>query len=132
LYSGRGRYKKISDKNFKQNLNVGDTVRIAKEKFTFEKGFTPNWTDEIFKVSKVIRSIPNSYEIVDLNNENVLGKFYEKELQKVTVSKDTPFAIDKILQIKGKGVSRKLLVRWRGYSASLIPGFVKAIYSKNE
>jgi hypothetical protein len=118
LYGGHGRYNRLSlHSNEPDYFNVGDTVRIAKEKFTFEKGFTPNWTDETFKVSKVIKSYPITYEIADLKNEQVLGKFYKQELQKVFVNKETVFAIDKILESRGKGASRKLLVRWRGYSS---------------
>ncbi|KAF4520552.1 hypothetical protein B566_EDAN008751 [Ephemera danica] len=117
LYGGFGRYKKITFSSTPvKTYMVGDSVRIAKEKFTFEKGFSPNWTDEIFKISKVLNTSPVTYEIVDLNNEKILGKFYEKEIQMVSVNKKSTFEIDKILKTKGKGNSRMLLVRWRGYS----------------
>ena len=34
-------------------FHVGDKVRIVKKKGTFEKGFTPNWTEEMFTVTAV-------------------------------------------------------------------------------
>ena len=80
-------YKKDSrDKVF--NFEVGQTVRITKYKHIFEKGYTPKWTDEIFKVKYKIPRDPVVYKIEDLNNEEIEGVFYEPELQKVTLLKD--------------------------------------------
>jgi hypothetical protein len=58
---------------------------------------------------------PIVYEIKDLSGEIITGTFYEYELQKVAVSDETPFKIEKILDSKGRGVSRQYLVRWKGY-----------------
>ena len=80
-------YKKDSrDKVF--NFEVGQTVRITKYKHIFEKGYTPKWTDEIFKVKYQIPRDPVVYKIEDLNNEEIEGVFYEPELQKVTLLKE--------------------------------------------
>ena len=80
-------YKKNSrDKVF--NFEVGQTVRITKYKHIFEKGYTPKWTDEIFKVKYQIPRDPVVYKIEDLNNEEIEGVFYEPELQKVTLLKE--------------------------------------------
>ena len=62
-------------------FKVGDRVRITKKKKFFEKGYTPNWTNEIFVIDKVIDTNPVTYKIKDLNNEEIIGSFYEKELQ---------------------------------------------------
>ena len=61
---------------------MGDKVRIGKKKKTFEKGFTPNWTEEIFVVDQVIHTNPVTFKLVDLMGEEVTGSFYEQELQK--------------------------------------------------
>jgi hypothetical protein len=80
-------YKKDSrDKVF--NFEVGQTVRITKYKHIFEKGYTPKWTDEIFKVKYQIPRDPVVYKIEDLNNEEIEGVFYEPVLQKVTLLKE--------------------------------------------
>jgi hypothetical protein len=77
-------YKKDSrDKVF--NFEVGQTVRITKYKHIFEKGYTPKWTDEIFKVKYQIPRDPVVYKIEDLNHEEIEGVFYEQELQKVSL-----------------------------------------------
>ena len=61
----------------------GDTVRISKYKSTFTKGYEANFTEELFKVIKVISSYPNVYEIKDLKSQPIIGKFYEEEFSGV-------------------------------------------------
>ena len=60
---------------------VGDTDRISKYKSTFTKCYEANFSEELFKVVKVMRGDPNVYEIEDLEGEPIIGKFYEEELQ---------------------------------------------------
>ena len=50
----------------KPKFKVGYRVRISKKTKTFEKGFTPNWTDELFIVSAVRLTKPVTYNIKDL------------------------------------------------------------------
>ena len=59
-------------------FNVGDRVRIPKFKNIFAKGYTPNWSREIF----VINTVPYTYNLKDLNDEEIIGSFYDRELQK--------------------------------------------------
>lgn len=60
---------------------VNDRVRISRYKKTFEKGYAPNWTKEIFIIKSIKNTDPITYTIKDLNDENILGSFYEQELQ---------------------------------------------------
>ena len=62
--------------------NVDDRVRISKFKNIFAKGYTPNWSKEIFIISKINNTVPYTYNIKDLNGEEIIGSFYDKELQK--------------------------------------------------
>ena len=66
------------DRRFK----VGDRVRISKFKNIFAKGYTPNWSREIFIVDKINDTVPYTYNIKDLNGEEIIGSFYDRELQK--------------------------------------------------
>ena len=66
-------------KIIKPKFKVGDRVRILKKKKTFEKGFTPNWTEELFTVSAMKLTKPVTYNIKDPK-----GAFYQQELQKAT------------------------------------------------
>lgn len=106
---------KITARKQKPKLKVGDHVRISKTKRTFEKGYETNWSDEVFTISSVIKRNPPVYTITDLDGEVIEGIFYEVELQRVVITDETTFKIDKILEERGKGASRKLLVKWKGY-----------------
>jgi len=92
-------------------FKVGDKVRISKKKKTFEKGFTPNWTEEVFTIVKVKSTSPVTYEIEDTKGEPVKGSFYEEELQK---SKQQIFRIEKVLRRRRDEV----FVKWKGYNNS--------------
>ena len=76
----------------------------------FDKGYTPNWTEEVFVVDKVLSTKPVTYEIVDSMGEEIEGTFYEKELQK---AKQQTFRIEKVSRCDKK---KKALVKWKGYS----------------
>ena len=72
--------KESNDKDPK--FKVGNHVRISKYKNIFAKGYTPNWSEEVFVVSKIKSTVPWTYVINGLNREEITGTFYEKELQK--------------------------------------------------
>ena len=57
-------------------------VRISKFKNIFAKGYTPNWSKEIFIVNKINDTVPCTYNIKDLDGEEIIGSFYDRELQK--------------------------------------------------
>ena len=92
-------------------FKVGDHVRISKYKNIFAKGYTQNWSEEVFVVSTIKDTVPWTYAISDLNGELITGSFYEKELQKTTQEK---FRIEKVLKRKRD----KLYVKWKGYDNS--------------
>ena len=82
---------------------------MEKKKKKIEKGFTPNWTEEIFVVDQVIHSSPVTFKLVDLLGEEVTGSFYEQELQK---NNQEVFRVEKVLfEENGKS-----FVKWKGYS----------------
>ena len=72
--------KEVNDKDPK--FKVGDHVRISKNKNIFAKGYTPNCSEEVFVIKRVKNTVPRTYVINDLNDEEIIGTFYEKELQK--------------------------------------------------
>ena len=101
--------KEVNDKDIK--FKVGDHVRISKYKNIFAKGYTPNWTEEIFVIKEIKNTVPWTYVINDLNGGEIIGTFYEKELQKINQQE---FRIEKVIKKKGN----KLYVRWKGYDNS--------------
>ena len=99
-------------KDIKPKFSVGDRVTISKNKTTLEKGYTTTWTEEIFTIAEVKRTSPVTYRMADLNGEEIMGTFYEPELQKTS---QELFRIEKVIK-RGK---KKSIVKWKGYSDNL-------------
>ncbi|KAL9986292.1 hypothetical protein ACROYT_G000416 [Oculina patagonica] len=96
----------------KPKFKVGDKVRISKYKrIVFDKGYTPNWSEEMFVITKIQHTNPITYKLKDLNNEDIQGSFYEPELLK---AKQDVFRIDKVIRRDYK--KKQALVKWKGYS----------------
>ena len=88
--------KEVNDGDPK--FKIGDHVKISKYKNIFAKGYMPNWSEEVFVISKIKNTVPCTYVINDLSREEIIGTFYEKELQK-TDQKE--FRMEKVLKKKG-------------------------------
>ena len=106
-------YAEYNEESNKRNpkFKVGNDVRISKYKNIFAKGYVPNWSEEVFVFSKIKNTVPWTYVINDLNGEEIIGRFYGKELQKTNQKE---FKIEKVLKRKGD----KLYVKWKGYDNS--------------
>ena len=100
-------------------FKIGDHVRISKYKNIFAKEYTPNWSEEIFVVKKK-KTVPWTYVISDLNREEIVGSFYEKELQRTNQKE---FRIEKGIKRKGN----KLYVKYMDMIILLILGLIKRI-----
>ena len=66
--------KESNDKDPK--FKVGDHVRLSKYKNISAEGNTRNWSDEVFVIIKVKSTVPWTYVINDLNNEEIIETFY--------------------------------------------------------
>ncbi len=106
----RNLYGGIDNSTKPAKFKVGDAVRISKKKSIFEKGYTPRWTEEVFRVVEVQVTTPVTYKLEDLNEEKIDGSFYEAELQK---TEQGVFRIEKVLRRDKK--NGMVLVKWRGY-----------------
>ena len=76
-------------------------MRVTRKKDTFEKGFTPNWSEEMFTVSEVKHTNPITYSVKD--------ELEEQELQATT---QEIFRIERVIRRAGN----RAYVKWRGYS----------------
>ena len=77
--------KEINDEDLK--FKMCDIVRISKYKNVFAKGYVPNWSVEVFVIKKVKITVPLAIVIIALKGEEIVGTFYEKELQKKQIKK---------------------------------------------
>ena len=104
---------------------VGDHVRISKYKNIFVKGYAPNWSEEVFGVSKTKNTVPWTTAISDLNGEEVTRSFYEKELQKTSQKnlEQKKYLKEKLINCMSNGKSMIVV---------LINGLIKKISYRNE
>ena len=87
--------KEVNDKDPK--FKFVDPVRISKYKNIFAKGYMSNWSEEIFIISKIKNTVPWTYVLNDLNGEEIIGTFYEKESQ---ATNQQEFRIEKVIKRK--------------------------------
>ena len=99
----------------KHKFKMGDKVRISKIKRKFEKGYLPNFSKEIFTISKQVPRHPPVYKLKDYDGEELQGMFYGPELQKIIKNNDV-YQVEKILKKHGKSKNAQYLVKLLGYS----------------
>ena len=92
-------------------FKVGDNVKISKYENIFAKGYAPNWSEIFFVINQIKNTVPWTYVVSDLNGEEIIGIFYEKELQKTNQQE---FRMEKVIKRK----VNKLYVKCKGYSNS--------------
>ena len=88
--------KEINDEDHK--FKIGDIVRISKYKNIFAKIYVPNWSEEVFVNKKVKNTVPWTYVINYLKCKEIVGTFYEKELQKTNQKE---IRVQKVIKRKG-------------------------------
>ena len=89
----------------------GDKVRLNKKHRPFKKGYLPGWTEEVFLIQDVKRRPLVTYKLTEWDGTPIKGTFYEKDVQKVHVSDESLFRVEKVLKRKGPFV----LVEWKGW-----------------
>jgi transposase InsO family protein len=97
-------------------FKVGDTVRISKNKAAFDKGYLPNWSEEVFRVDRIVFRRPVIYRLRDLNGEEIKGIFYGPELQRVTGYDEEVLKADVVRHKTNKKTGEKeVLIHYRGH-----------------
>ena len=99
--------KKVNNKYLK--FKVGDHVRISKYKNIFVEDYTPSWSEEVFVIKEIKNTVSWTYVINDLKGEEIIGTFYEEDLQKTN---QEGFRMEKVIKKK----RNKLYVKWKGYN----------------
>ena len=98
-------------------IQIGDNVRIVMTRRPFKKGYTGQWSEEIFSIISMKNSHPKTFHLVDLQNETIAGTFYPQELQKVNIKKDKLYTIDAVLKKRRKHGKLEYFVKFKGYPA---------------
>lgn len=111
--------KKLEQKYEVPKFQLGDVVRMAYYKnSSFEKGYTENWTYELFKVKKIHPRRKPVYELETLDGEDVRGKFYEMEITAATQPEF--YKIERVVRWRNniKSGEREALVHFKGHPPS--------------
>ncbi|CAB4000451.1 uncharacterized transposon-derived [Paramuricea clavata] len=108
-------YGEQSDKPVRFKFNIGDQVRISKAKRTFKKGYLPNWTEEVFTITKRVLRRPPVYKIADFDDEELKGTFYEQELQRVNKTDSDFYRVEEVLGSRIRNKRKEYFVKWLGY-----------------
>lgn len=99
-------------------ITVGDQVRLGKPPAVFAKSYLPTNTEEIFKVTSTNTTQATPlHSIEDEEGEAIVGEFYEKELNHVKESREREYRVENLLEYRGSGKQRKVLVKWLHYPA---------------
>ena len=95
---------------------MGVTVRISKEKMRFARGFEQNWTLQVFIISNVLHSSPQTVnKLEDIRGD---GHFYAEQLNPFKITKRTEYLVDKLLDTQVIRGIREYLVGWRRFCPS--------------
>ena len=111
----RARLYPLKPKSFKWKYDVGDRVRVAIQRQPFRKGYLGQWSEEMFEIAARLPTTPVTYELRDLADEYIKGRFYEPEIQKVLKHDDEHFDIDRIIKTRKRNGKVQYLVSWKGY-----------------
>jgi hypothetical protein len=97
---------------------VGDLVRISVTKGIFEKGYTANWSMELFKIYEVLDTSPITYKIEDMKGEKIEGSFYQNEIQK-TKFIEPAFLVNEVIKKRTYKGKKQVFVSWLGYRENM-------------
>lgn len=103
-------YSSKMPKDCRKKMKIGEIVRVSKQKLQFEKGYTASFSNELFKITKILRTNPTTYLLEDLDGNPIEGCFYKEELQPTKVP--DVYLIEKILQKRGD----KVKIKWMGFN----------------
>ena len=100
-------------------FSLSDHVRISKYNTFYAKGYIPNWSEEVVVIKMVKSTVPWTNAIEDLNGEENVVTYYEKDLQKTNKTK---FRIEKVIKKKAD-----MILLWTVIIFRLIAGYIKKI-----
>ena len=101
--------KEINDKD--PNSKIDDIATMSKYKNIFPKWYVRNWSEEVFVVTKVKKTVPWTAVITDLQGEKKIWMFYKKRIAKKQIRKSlqlktllTEKAINKVCWMEGYNI----------------------------
>src|SRR5271156_1787017 len=105
--------QQVTHVNIKTRFQVGDTVRVSVAKGIFDKGYLPNWSEQIYTVSQVLDTEPTQYKLQDEHDEEIKGSFYNAKMQKVIPPER--YAVERVIRQRTVRGVKQYFVKWLGY-----------------
>lgn len=97
----------------KGKLNVGEQVRIQYQNEPFQKGYYPQWTDEVFSIDNVAKDNKKpQYKLKDYHGEQIEGRFYPEEVQRVA---EVKYRVEKVIGSRILNGVKQVKVKWLNY-----------------
>ena len=105
-------YPKKPDK-IRYKYKIGQHVKVSESRLIFKKGYLGSWSSEVFVITAAYPTQPVTYQLSDLRDTVIDGRFYEPEIQ--AVKKPDLFAIDKVIKTRKRGNKTQYYVSFRDY-----------------
>ena len=105
--------QRVGQRDITIPFRMVDQVRISVAKGIFDKGYLPNWSEQIYTVSQVLNVDPKQYKLQDYNNEEIRGSFYTAEMQKVVPPER--YAVERVIRQRSVRGRKQYFVKWLGY-----------------
>ena len=98
---------------------VGSQVRISSYKNKFTREFDIKWSIEIYTVKNCyLRQSVFVYQLQDSRGEDIVGNFYDSELDFASTPQNEMYSVEEILKTRKKGGTTQYLIKWLGYPRS--------------
>ena len=91
-------YGQVTKTQRRGRLKAGNKVRLSECVKTFMKGYLLQWTEEVFRIDRVIQGPVLMYKVEEFDGTPVKGTFYTEDLQEATVDDDMLWGVEKVLK----------------------------------
>ena len=106
--------KDSKKKDFK--FNIGETVKVTLNPYKYDRGYNKRFSDENFLVTdRSMKQGKEAYGLKDMKNDEILGSFYQQQLQRVTPDDNDKYEIEKVLKSRNHQGKKQFLVKWAGW-----------------
>ena len=82
---------------------MGDSVRIVVTRRPFKKGYTCQWSEELFVVAEKLHTNPTTYMVKEMGDEPIDGTFYHQELQLIRVGENNVYMVERVIKKRKRG-----------------------------
>jgi len=105
-------YGEVKTNKDKPKFSVNDVVRLSLNKQTFSKGYTGSWTQNLFRITEQLNTVPYTYKVQTLDGEDVQGSFYEQEMLRSKSTTNYNWLVGKNYKIVGSlGTGQDFLLK---------------------